>query len=105
VNGATRAKEPRRYRGLTAAAGLSRWPSWPARGWPARRIPRGVAAPRVLPAFRHGGVGTLVLHALAAHLCGLGLPTVRVNVGDEGSLAFAGRFGFTQASLQVICED
>jgi mycothiol synthase len=61
----------------------------------------GFVAPRVLPGFRRGGVGSVLLRALAGHLDGLGLPTVRSSVVDPGSLAFAERFGFAETDRQI----
>jgi GNAT superfamily N-acetyltransferase len=61
----------------------------------------GFAIPRVLPEHRRQGVGTALLHALGEHVGGLGLPDVGVGVDDEGSLAFARRFGFEEEGRQV----
>ncbi len=61
----------------------------------------GFAIPRVLPAQRRRGVGTALLHALAEHVEALGLPDLGVSVDDEGSLAFARRFGFEEVGRQV----
>jgi GNAT superfamily N-acetyltransferase len=61
----------------------------------------GFAAPRVLPERRRRGVGTALLRALADHCVALGLPQVRSSVDDEGSLAFARRFGFVEVDRQV----
>ena len=59
------------------------------------------AVPRVVPERRRQGVGTAVLHALAEHCVGLGLPELRSSVDDEESLAFALHFGFVETDRQV----
>jgi len=56
----------------------------------------GFVAPRVLPGRRRLGVGSALLRVLAEHCSGLGLSTVRTNVDDAGSLAFAERYGFVE---------
>jgi GNAT superfamily N-acetyltransferase len=61
----------------------------------------GFAIPRVLPAQRRRGVGTALLQALAEHVEVLGFPDLGVSVDDEGSLAFARRFGFEEVGRQV----
>lgn len=61
----------------------------------------GFAAPRVLPEQRRHGVGTALLRALAAHVEGLGFPDVGVGVDEEGSLAFAHRFGFSEVGREI----
>jgi mycothiol synthase len=61
----------------------------------------GFAIPRVLPEHRRHGVGTALLYALAAHVEVLGFPDLGVGVDDEGSLAFARRFGFEEVGRQV----
>ena len=61
----------------------------------------GFVAPRVLPEHRRMGVGSALLRALAEHCSGLGLPTVVTSVDDEGSLAFAERFGFVEVDREV----
>ena len=78
--------------GLLAGAGLAR---------PSESAGIGYLAPWVLPGFRREGAGTALLHALAGHLCGLGLPAARAGVDDPGSLAFAARFGFTETDRQI----
>jgi mycothiol synthase len=57
--------------------------------------------PRVLPAFRRRGIGTALLHALAAHAQAVGHSEAGSLVDDEGSLAFAERFGFRETGRQV----
>jgi GNAT superfamily N-acetyltransferase len=59
------------------------------------------AAARVLPEHRRHGAGSAILHALAEHCSGLGLPELRASVEDEGSLAFAQGFGFVEVDRQV----
>ena len=61
----------------------------------------GFVAPRVLPGHRRRGVGSALLRALAEHCSGLGLPKVVTSVDDEGSLAFAERFGFVEVDREV----
>jgi GNAT superfamily N-acetyltransferase len=61
----------------------------------------GFVAPRVLPEHRRRGVGSALLRALAQHCSKLGLPTVVTGVDDEGSLAFAERFGFVEVDREV----
>jgi mycothiol synthase len=61
----------------------------------------GFAIPRVLPKQRRRGVGTAVLHALAEHVDALGFPDLGGRADDEGSLAFARRFGFEEVGRQV----
>lgn len=64
---------------------------------------RGWVAPRVLPHARRRGVGTALLHALVAHVAGLGFTEVtsEVDGNDDGSMAFAQRFGFEEVDRQV----
>lgn len=78
--------------GLLAGSGLAR---------PSDSAGVGFVAPRVLPAFRCDGAGTVLMHALAGHLCELGLPAVRASVAGPGSLAFAARFGFAETDQQI----
>lgn len=61
----------------------------------------GFVAPRVLPDHRRQGVGSALLKVLAEHCTSLGLPDLRASVDDEGSLAFAERFGFVEVDRQV----
>jgi mycothiol synthase len=61
----------------------------------------GFAAPRVRPEHRRLGVGSALLRALAEHCAGLGLPVLRAHVDDEGSLAFADRFGFVEVDREI----
>jgi mycothiol synthase len=61
----------------------------------------GFVAPRVLSGHRRKGVGSALLRALAEHCSGLGLPTVVAGVDDEGSLAFAERYGFVEVDREV----
>jgi mycothiol synthase len=65
---------------------------------------RGAVAPRVLPEARRGGIGSAVLQRLAQHLAEVYEPatmSAMVDGVDEGSLAFATRFGFEEVDRQV----
>ena len=61
----------------------------------------GSVIPRVLPEHRRRGVGTALLHHLVAHVERLGLPVLRAGADDEGSLAFAERFGFREVNREI----
>ncbi len=61
----------------------------------------GSVVPRVLPEHRRRGIGTALLEHLVAHVETLGVPTLRAGADDEGSLAFAHRFGFTEVNREV----
>jgi GNAT superfamily N-acetyltransferase len=61
----------------------------------------GMVAPRVLPDARRRGAGTALLAALADHVAALGFPAARATVEDDGSLAFARRFGFGEIGREV----
>lgn len=61
----------------------------------------GFVQPRVIPGARRRGVGTALLRALAAHAESLGFRSAGARVGDEGSLAFAVRFGFRETGREV----
>ena len=58
-------------------------------------------APRVLPEFRRQGVGTAILRELAAHAERFDVAEISTLVDDEGSRAFAERFGFVEVDRQV----
>jgi GNAT superfamily N-acetyltransferase len=64
---------------------------------------RGFLSPRVLPEARRRGLGTALLHELAAHLSAVGFGTASSHVDgrDDGSLAFGRRFGFEEVDRQV----
>jgi mycothiol synthase len=62
---------------------------------------RGFASARVVPDARRRGVGTALLRELAAHVTRLGFDKVATMVEDEGSGAFAERFGFREVNRQV----
>ena len=62
----------------------------------------GTVIPRVLPEHRRRGVGTALLERLAdARRRASAYPTVRAGADDEGSLAFARRFGFEEVNREV----
>jgi len=62
---------------------------------------RAFVAPRVLPKARRRGVGRELLRRLAEHVATLGVRRVGAHVGDQGSQAFAERFGFEEIDRQV----
>ena len=62
---------------------------------------RAFVVPRVRPEARRQGVGTRLLIALAEHAVAQGYEVADSIVEDEGSLAFAQRFGFTETRRQV----
>jgi mycothiol synthase len=62
---------------------------------------QGSLAPRVVPHARRRGAGTALLRALAAHVETLGFDQAGAIVDDEGSLAFAERFGFREVDRDV----
>jgi mycothiol synthase len=70
---------------------------------PSDAAERGFVAPRVLPAARRRGIGTALIVELASHLEQLGFEQAGAHVDghDEGSLAFARRFGFEEVDRQV----
>lgn len=61
----------------------------------------GSVIPRVLPEHRRRGHGTALLQHLTEHVATLGVPTLRAGADDEGSLAFAHRFGFTEVNREI----
>jgi mycothiol synthase len=61
----------------------------------------GYVAPLVKEEHRRRGHGSLILRALADHVAGLGVSDLRAMTDDEGSLAFAERFGFVEVDRQV----
>jgi mycothiol synthase len=61
----------------------------------------GFVCPRVLPEARRGGAGTALLLALTRHCQARGHATVAALVQDEGSAAFAHRFGFAEIDREV----
>ena len=61
----------------------------------------GTVIPRVLPEHRRRGHGTALLQRLVDHVAGLGHPTVRAGADDDGSMAFAQRFGFEEVNREV----
>jgi len=58
-------------------------------------------APRVLPEFRRRGIGTALLRELEAHACRFDVAEVSALVDDDGSAAFAKRYGFREVDRQV----
>ena len=62
---------------------------------------RGFVAPRVHPAARRRGVGTALLQRLTEHVASLGFDKAWASVDDEGSQAFAERFGFGEVDREV----
>jgi len=61
----------------------------------------GSVVPRVLPGHRRRGVGTALLDRLVEHVAGLDVAVLRAGADDEGSLAFARRFGFEEVNREV----
>jgi mycothiol synthase len=70
---------------------------------PSDNAHRGFVNPRVLPGTRRRGIGSALLVRLADHLDELGFESAGAHVdgNDEGSLAFARRFGFEENDRQV----
>jgi GNAT superfamily N-acetyltransferase len=70
---------------------------------PSDNADRGFVTPIVLPVARRRGIGTELLLRLADHLEQLGFEVAGAHVdgADEGSLAFARRFGFEESGRQV----
>jgi mycothiol synthase len=62
---------------------------------------RGFVMPRVHPDCRRRGVGSALLRELAHHVAGLGFDTAGSWVEDDGSKAFAERFGFEEIDREV----
>jgi mycothiol synthase len=95
-----RARDPRRLYLLAEVDGR---PVASGFAGPSDNADRGFVGPRVLPDFRRRGVGTALIVQLASHLEALGFRTAGAHVdgNDEGSLAFARRFGFEEADRQV----
>jgi mycothiol synthase len=62
---------------------------------------RGFASSRVVPDARRHGVGTALLRELVAHVARLGFDQVSTMIEDDGSRAFAERFGFREVNRQV----
>ena len=64
---------------------------------------RAHVAPVVLPPARRRGIGSAMLRELVAHAerHGFGWAGAHVDGADEGSLAFARRFGFEEVDRQV----
>lgn len=62
---------------------------------------RGFVAPRVHPDARRRGVGTALLRGLGDFVAELGFDKAAAHVDDEGSKAFAARFGFEEIDREV----
>src|SRR6266545_4831099 len=62
---------------------------------------RGYVAPRVHPGARRHGVGTALLERLVEFVESIGLTRVTGQVTDQGSKAFAERYGFAESDRQV----
>ncbi|TCO40610.1 putative N-acetyltransferase YhbS [Kribbella antiqua] len=62
---------------------------------------RAFVVPRVRPDSRRQGVGTQLLRALSDHAVAQGYERATSGVEEEGSLAFAHRFGFAEIGRQV----
>lgn len=56
---------------------------------------------RVIPKARRRGIGTALLRELNTHAVTLGFPVAVSNADDEGSAAFAERFGFHEIDRQI----
>ena len=61
----------------------------------------GFVCPRVLPEARRRGAGTAILLALARHSEAQGHAKAAAVVEDDGSAAFAHRFGFVEVDREV----
>lgn len=62
---------------------------------------RGFVAPRVHPDARRRGVGSAMLAMLAEHVASLGFAIAWGSADDQGSQAFAKRFGFEEVDREV----
>jgi mycothiol synthase len=95
-----RARDPRRLYLLAEADGEPVAVGFAA---PSDNAELGFVAPRVLPALRRRGIGSTLLMRLADHLEQVGFETAGAHVdgNDQGSIAFARRFGFEEADRQV----
>jgi mycothiol synthase len=72
-------------------------------GGPSDAAGRGFLTARVLPEHRRRGVGSALVHGLEKHCLALGFRRagVLVDGADEGSVAFARRFGFEERRRDV----
>jgi mycothiol synthase len=95
-----RERDPRR---LYLLAELDGRPVASGFAGPSDSAERGFIGPRVLPEFRRRGIGAALVRRLGSHLEELGFRSAGAHVDgkDEGSLAFARRFGFEEADRQV----
>jgi GNAT superfamily N-acetyltransferase len=57
--------------------------------------------PRVMPDAPRRGVGTAILERLAEHAMAVGFTEAGTLVEDDGSMAFAERFGFREVDRQI----
>ncbi|MEO5704540.1 MAG: GNAT family N-acetyltransferase [Candidatus Limnocylindrales bacterium] len=57
--------------------------------------------PRVVPSARRRGVGSAILRELADRAWRLGFTEAGTQVDDEGSLAFAQRYGYREVDRQI----
>ena len=78
--------------GVLAGSGLAGLSDAPGRGF---------VSPRVLPEARRQGIGSALLERLLGHVATLRVDRVGAHVDDEGSRAFAERFGFEEIDRQV----
>lgn len=62
---------------------------------------QGFVAPRVMPEARRRGVGAELLRELSEHVYRLGFHQAGAITEDDGSLAFAKRFGFHEVGRDV----
>jgi mycothiol synthase len=61
----------------------------------------GFVCPRVVPGARRRGAGSAILLVLTRHCTSLGYDRAGSRVEDEGSAAFAQRFGFAEIDREV----
>jgi mycothiol synthase len=95
-----RRRDPRRLYLLAERDGVAVGAGF---GGPSQSEDRAHVAPRVLPEARRAGIGSALLRELVAHAEreGFRWASSHVDGADEGSLAFARRFGFEEVDRQV----
>jgi L-amino acid N-acyltransferase YncA len=95
-----RRRDPRRLYLLAERDGVAVGAGF---GGPSQSEGRAHVAPRVLPEARRAGIGSALLRELVAHAERKGFRSASSHVdgADEGSLAFARRFGFEEVDRQV----